>query len=443
MGEAGPVTGPLPPSAPAAAILVWGDAVEDFLSPLGVGVRQFATEMEGGWLFGYAEALRRAGVRPVLVCVSRAVDRAERFEHGPTGAAVWALPLPRRYRPFRRLLRDPYATDLGGAFAPASRVPRPLRQPVRDAAPYLPVPLLALARVLRRERVGALLVQEYEAARFDLAVAVGRAVGVPVFASFQGGTWHVSRIEGLVRPRTLRAAAGLIVPSAGEAARVRERYGVPEAKIARIFNPLDLNAWARPDRGRAREELGVPAAAEVVAWHGRVDLHRKGLDVLLDAWARVVAERPGRDLRLRLVGTGPSADDLRARIAGGPPGVAWRDEYVLDRSVLHRHLGAADAYVLPSRHEGFPVALVEALAAGLPAVAADAPGVRDVFGQPPAGLVVPTGDAGALAGALGRLLDDGDLRDPLGRAARARAESAFGLETVGASLRSFLFSPAA
>ena len=427
-----------PTHSPGVAVLVWGDAVEDFLAPLGIGVRQFATEMDGGWLFGYAEALRRAGVRPVVVCVSREVRRAERLVHEATGAAVWVLPLPRRYRPFRAALRDPYATDLWSAFSPNTRLPRPLRRLIRDVAPYLPLPLLALARVLRRERIEALVVQEYESARFDLSVGVGRAVGVPVFASFQGGTWHVSRIEGAVRTASLRAAAGVIVASADEAERVRERYGVPDAKIARIVNPLDFEAWAHPDRDAARSALGVPAAAEVAAWHGRVDLHRKGLDVLLDAWGRVIEARPSRDLQLRLVGTGPSAGELRARIADGPAGVSWRDEYVLDRSELYQHLASADVYVLPSRHEGFPVALVEALAAGLPAVAADAPGVRDVFGTPPAGLVVPTEDAQALADGLGRLLDDQDLRSRLGRDARRRGEAAFGLDAVGEALRRFL-----
>ncbi len=430
----------LPPNAPAVAVLVWGDAVEDFLDPIGLSLQTFATEMPGGWLFGYAEALRRSGVRTVVVCVSREVRKPRRFVHEPTGSAVWALPLPRRYRPLGRLLHDPYATELKNAFLPGSRLPLRVRQWVRDLAPYAPLPVVALARVLRRERIQALVVQEYEAARFDLSVAVGRALGIPVFATFQGGTWHVSRLEGPARPRSLEASAGLIIPSADEATRVRETYGVPASKIARIFNPLDLEAWDRPPRDRARQAQGVPLTAEVVAWHGRVDVHRKGLDVLLDAWLGVVADRPGRDLRLRLIGTGASATQLHARLDTQPVlGLEWRDEYVVDPVDLHQHLAAADAYVLPSRHEGFPVALVEALASGLPAVAADAPGVRDVLGEPAAGLVVPTGDARALADALGRLLDDPALRAQLALAARARAEAAFTMDSVGASLRAVLF----
>lgn len=423
---------------PSVAILVWGDAVEDFLDPLGVSVRQFAEEMDGGWFFGYAEALRQAGVRPVLICVSRDIIRPKAHVNKPTGAVFWVLPLPRRYSPLRRLMDDPYATHVGSAFPPGSRLPTLVRHAVRDLVPYLPLPALALARVLRSERIDALLVQEYESARFDLAVAVGGILEIPVFASFQGGTRHVSRAERLVRPRALRASAGLVIGSEAEAVRVRHRYDVPARKIARIFNPLDAEEWTGPSRDDARQALGVSATAEVVAWHGRVDIHRKGLDVLLDAWTHVVAARPGRYLSLRLMGTGADAAELHARLADGPPGVTWRDEYVLDRAEIRQHLAVADIYVLSSRQEGFPVALIEALASGLPAVAADAPGVRDVLGIDRAGLIVPTGDAEALATALGRLLDDGDLRDELGHAARARAASAFGHDTVGMALRRFL-----
>jgi glycosyltransferase involved in cell wall biosynthesis len=113
---------------------------------------------------------------------------------------------------------------------------------------------------------------------------------------------------------------------------------------------------------------------------------------------------------------------------------------VLDRDVVGTYLSAGDLFVLPSRQEGFPVAPVEAMAAGLPVVAADAPGARAVVGEGPGagGVVVPRDDPDALAAALLAFLWDADHARAVGAAARRRAESTFSLEAVGERLRALL-----
>jgi starch synthase len=423
------------------ALVDWSHLLEDFLDNIGVSFEAFRTGMTGGWMFGYVEALRSAGCRTVLFCVSARVDRVTRWEHEPTGATICVLPAPASYRRARRRVPNPYAASLAEA-AGELRGPALLRAALlKELSPYLATPLRTLARELRREGCGVVLCQDYEHARFDACVLLGRLLGLPVYGTFQGGNRQLGRCERPLRPLALRACSGLVVGSSVEADRLRRRYDVPAGKIARIFNPIDLRMWPPTDRASARSALGIPCAARVAAWHGRVDLHRKGLDVLAAAWSAVRRARPGRDLRLLLLGTGRDAPALRALLGDAPgSGIHWVDEYVNDRAAIRRHLAAADVYAFPSRNEGFPVAPVEAMACALPVVAADAPGVVDILGQvdEAAGTIVPTGDPEAFARALGALLDDGTLSARLGERARRRAEERFSHESVGRELRAFL-----
>jgi glycosyltransferase involved in cell wall biosynthesis len=407
------------------AILPWGDRFEDFHDRIGVSLAGFRDELTGGWLFNYAEALQRAGLRPVLYYASARIDEVVRFRHGPTGTEVRVLPSPRLHCKVRGA-RERY---------------RPGSPALGTLASYLATPLWPLARELRADGVEVVLCHEYEYPRFDAMVGLGRWLHLPVYATFQGGEPTPGRIQRPLRRLAVRAAAGLIIASEQEVRRVRDRYRLPPDRVAVIPNPMDVTRWRPLPRNAVRSELGIPTDRRVVVWQGRVEVDKKGLDVLLDAWTRV-CELQGTDPPLLLlVGTGRDEDLLRRLVAAAPPAtVRWVDRYVTDRELLWRYLAAGDLATLPSRREGFAVAVVEAMACGLPVVAADAPGVADALGrgEEAAGLVVPTEDAGALAAALSRLLSDAALASELGRRGRGRAEARFSLEVVGNALRGFL-----
>jgi glycosyltransferase involved in cell wall biosynthesis len=235
---------------------------------------------------------------------------------------------------------------------------------------------------------------------------------------------------------------GVIAGASTEVARLIARYHISRSSICYCFNPLDLRLWYPVDRRLARERIGIPHDAEVVVNHGRTEMHRKGLDILVEAWQLVSAVREGRNPRLLLIGTGNDADALTAKIrAMQLPGILRINEFVLDQARMRDYLCSANAYVLTSRHEGFPVAPLEAMACGLPVVATCVSGIQDILkdGEHSGGVTVPVGDPRALAEALGRLLDEPQRAQIMGRAARERVETAFSIEAVGKQLRDFIF----
>jgi L-malate glycosyltransferase len=143
----------------------------------------------------------------------------------------------------------------------------------------------------------------------------------------------------------------------------------------------------------------------------------KGYDVLLDA-AKVIADRD-LPIRIAAVGRGPSRDALHARHA--EMGLGDRFQFLGQRDDVLRLLAGADAFVLASRHEGLPVALMEATSVGLPVVASRVGGIPQVLQDEVDALLVPPGDPGVLAQAMTRLASDPELRDRLGRRARLRS----------------------
>jgi len=426
------------------AILPWSHEIEDFLDSVGLSFEQLCDGADyGGWLFGYIESLKRVGIESILVCVSREQIMRSGVHKG-TGAKIIFLPSSRFYRAVRRPMTNPYAWSSQAAYgdwSDRSFVRKFVRDRRFDTVPYLATPAWQVAKVLRAQDCQAILCQEYEYPRFDICVGLGWRMRIPVFATFQGGDFQTSGWEKWSRPIAMRRANGFIVGTASERERLRRTYGVPASKIAAIPNPLDTSAWTGLSRHDARTRIGFPATSQVVVWHGRVDIRRKGLDVLLQAWRSVTHARPACDLKLLLVGSGNDNEKLSEMIAGlNLTSVVWVKEYVRDQTRLREYLSCADMYAFPSRHEGFPVAPLEAMACGLPLVAADAQGITDILrgGEQAGGLVVPREDPDSMASALGRLLDDSALRINLGRCARERVRMEFSLNAVGSGLKEFL-----
>jgi glycosyltransferase involved in cell wall biosynthesis len=202
---------------------------------------------------------------------------------------------------------------------------------------------------------------------------------------------------------------GHIVNSQALADHVASKFGVPRERIYIV--PPSLGATPeRVDRAQAREQLNLPGDAFVVAWVGRLDPVKR-LDVAIRC-IELVTEFP---CHLLVAGEGPARRSIenlarrssarkRIRLLG------WRDD-------LSPLLSAADVCLFPSRTEGMPNAVLEAMAFGLPVVGSDIPALRELAGDDERILLIASNDGPAYAAALRRLHEDAGLRQALARRA--------------------------
>ena len=250
---------------------------------------------------------------------------------------------------------------------------------------------------------------------------------VPVVLHVHGGGFESFLARLSLAPRALarwiaRRASRVVVLS--ESWKQRLAPLLPGAQLQVVENGVPLPA------PRAAARAAEPAP--LLLFVGAV-CAAKGLDELVQAFAAL-------DAAARLAIVGPETEPgfahvLRARAEA--LGVADRVELAgaADAAARSDWLARADVFVLPSHLEALPVALLEAMAAGLPAVATRVGAIPDVIADGSDGLLVAPRDVQALAAALRRLVGDAELRDRIGRQARLTCEQRFGVERAADALR--------
>jgi glycosyltransferase involved in cell wall biosynthesis len=205
----------------------------------------------------------------------------------------------------------------------------------------------------------------------------------------------------------------------------------PDDRSRVIVNGVDahrIQTLAR-ERPISRERLALEAGALVLGTVARFD-RVKGLEVLLDAFARLAPRLPRA--ALLLVGYGPEAERLRERARRAPCGA--RVIFAGPVPEAARCLPAMDVYVSASRGEGLPLAMLEAMACGLPVVATRVPGHVDVIEDGVTGLLVPPDNADGLAAAAESLLASPERRLAMGQAGRRRVEERFSADRMAAEV---------
>ena len=254
-----------------------------------------------------------------------------------------------------------------------------------------------------------------------------RLTGVPAVHTFHGIHYErypppLATLYLRLERRLSRWTRTVVSVSPTQAAEALALGLFEAAQSVTIVNGVDLDEQDRvlarsPIR---REELGLAPDLFVLGAVARFDPIKR-LDTLVGALGALNR----RGVSLLLVGDGPEGDRLRrlaaaARLNGRVIFAGWLDDSA-------RVYPALDLYVSTSQKEGLPLAVLEAMGAGLAVVATDVPGHRDVVRHGQTGLLVPPGDARALAAAIAGLMDDPERRRRIGRAARERVRVEFGI----------------
>lgn len=309
--------------------------------------------------------------------------------------------------------------DLAAVDVATTRI-SPLRRslrPLDDARA-----LAELARLIRAYRPDIVHTHQSKAG------LLGRAAAVAMRAPVRLHTFHGTVFDGYFGPRmsamfqlaeraAARSTTRLIVLSDGQRDDLAARRIGGSGRVAVVPLGLELEQFRGIDREATRAALGIDADAVVLVAVGRF-APIKRLDRLLRVFRRVADQRP--EARLCIVGDGPLRPDLEQ--LAGTLGIAEAVSFVGWSSRMPEWYAAADLAVNSSDSEGTPLALIEAAAAGRPAVAGRVGGIPDVVVDGESGFVVDPDDEGAFAERILRLIDDTSLRAAMGAAAARGAD---------------------
>jgi glycosyltransferase involved in cell wall biosynthesis len=355
-------------------------------------------------IFFYTDSQRLGGAERALFMLIETLDRA-----------AW---------------RPTLLLDAIPAGTPLAQHARELDVTVRTVRP-LPLGLAGAAAVpsltsmLRRERpdVFHAHLSWPLAAKYALLAAVVARVPAVVATVHLFPRFELDR-SNFLQLRALTAGVGrYIAVSKDIADQLAQRLRWPAGKIDVVYNAVALDRFAPSDAPALREQLAGDRERQIVLTPARLD-QQKGHAVLLRAAARLP------DVVFVLAGEGPERAALEAQAAALALGE--RVVFLGQRSDVAQLLGASDAVALPSLFEGTSLAVLEAMAAGRPVVSSAIGGTNELIADGDTGLLVPPGDAAALARALRRVLADDELRAALARRARQRVERDF---TPGAMSR--------
>jgi sugar transferase (PEP-CTERM/EpsH1 system associated) len=284
-----------------------------------------------------------------------------------------------------------------------------------------PAFVLQFTRLLRRERPDILHTHGW--ATLVEGFVAARLAGVRAIVHGEHGTL-IPRNAWIQRTLWGRVDQVLSVSSV-LAQRMSNVMGFPEKRIRTIRNGVETERFTPALRSQARASFGLASDDVVVGVVGRLE-PVKDQQRLLDAVG--VLARQGMRFKVMIAGEGTLRSRLEEQVAA--LGIADRVSFLGMRLDVQTVMAALDVFVLSSKSEGLSNTILEAMSSGLPIVATDVGGARELLEPGTQGLLVPSENVEALSRAIGELVTDAPRRVAMGLASRARAVNEFSVQSM-------------
>lgn len=229
----------------------------------------------------------------------------------------------------------------------------------------------------------------------------------------------------LALDRRLVSRTTRLVGNSHSVADFYRQLGVPNNHLAVVHNGIDVSAIPEAERAAAREKMGIPTAAHVVGFIGRLAKQKRLEDLI---WAFELVRVQEEQSFLVIAGDGPERERLES--FAHKLQISDRVKFLGHRDDAPALLPAFDLFCLASDFEGLSNSIMEAMAAGLPVVASDIPPNRELVVHGETGYLAPVGDRVAFAQLAQRLLLDSSLARQFGSAGRTRIETDFSVKKM-------------
>jgi glycosyltransferase involved in cell wall biosynthesis len=291
--------------------------------------------------------------------------------------------------------------------------------------------LFRLVRVIRAEGYNVLDSQNIQSKFWaNLAALLTRTALVSTLNSWYAHEHSTTRFKGrfyTFLELMTNQSLDLYITVSEKDRQMLLHSGIPESTIELIYNTIDLDGSSiAGDRASLKKQFDLPPESIVCTGIGRL-VPQKGFDILIEGFAKIASHVP--DLYCLIVGEGEDKEKLTEQIHAAGLETRVRLLGYQDRARAMSILKSSDIFVMPSRYEGTPIALLEAAALARPILAACAGGIPELVTHEQHAYLVPTQDPEALAQGFLRLALDREYAQRLGQNAQQRVRQRFNPES--------------